>query len=80
MSKYAQCDCDYLRKIPLVIILCPDNFRKSRLHDPIELILEGRMRTGPQRINRIAQACEILAVLYDRVANSFDSIVTDDES
>jgi hypothetical protein len=50
VSKYVQCNYDYLRKLPFVIILYSDNFRQYRLHNPIESILEGRTRTGSQKL------------------------------
>jgi hypothetical protein len=80
VSKSAQRNSDCQIEPPLVIISYLDDFQWYRLHDPLESILEGRMRTVRRKVHRVTEVCKILTLLHNRVANSFDGIVTCDES
>jgi hypothetical protein len=67
VSQFAQSNVDYRSEPSFVTILCQDNSCRYRPYEPLESILGKCERTEHQSISRPTKACEILALIDERI-------------
>jgi hypothetical protein len=72
ISKCPQFNYHHLKEHRRLIISYLRNFQRYRWHDPLEIILGGRMRSVLPKADGTMNICNILAAFFEWMANFFD--------
>jgi hypothetical protein len=79
-SPSVESELDDRGEASLMMIVCRGDFCWRRSHEPLESLLGRCEPTGHESFDWSTKTCKNLAIIYERVVNSFDGILIGDKS